>query len=130
MYLLDTNTLIYFFKQEGQVGQRLKNIPVQLIKLPSLAIFELEYGTAKSVRPEPQRHQIDEVLKVFELMPLDYKSAKSAGVIRHQLSTLGKPIGLIDQLIAGIAIANDLVVVTRNVSEFSRVPNLRVENWF
>jgi predicted nucleic acid-binding protein len=49
-------------------------------------------------------------------------------VLRHTLESAGTTIGLVGQLIAGIAIANDLTVVTRNTREFSRVPDLRVEN--
>jgi tRNA(fMet)-specific endonuclease VapC len=67
---------------------------------------------------------------VYEVLPLDYASAKAAGKLRHTLEAAGTPIGLVDQLIAGIALANDLTVVTRNTREFARVPGLRVENWY
>ena len=109
MYLLDTNTLIYFFKREGQVEQRLRNTPIHLIRVPAITWFELQaYGTA----------------------PLDYPSAKSAAAIKRNLEVAGTPIGHYDLLIAGIAQANNLTLVTRNTREFERVPGLRVENWY
>ena len=130
MYLLDTNTLIYLFSQRGAVAQRLQATPAQTIKLATSVLFELEFGTAKSTRPELQRQQIDRVMRVYEVLPLDYASAKAAGKLRHTLEAAGTPIGLVDQLIAGIALANDLTVVTRNTREFARVPGLRVQNWY
>jgi tRNA(fMet)-specific endonuclease VapC len=130
MYLLDTNTLIYFFTQRGQVAQRMRTIPAHLIKLAAPSLFELEYGTAKSARPGLQRQQINDVLGVYESLPLDYAAAKAAGQLRHSLESVGKPIGTVDQLIAGIALANKLTVVTHNTSEFGRVPGLQVEDWY
>jgi tRNA(fMet)-specific endonuclease VapC len=130
MYLLDSNTLIYFFKQQGKVTERLRAKTAAQIKLPAPALFELEFGTAKSRKSEAQRQQINDVLRVFELVPLDYASARAAGQLRHQLESAGQPIGTIDTLIAGIALANQLTVVTRNVREFSLVPGLTVENWY
>ena len=130
MYLLDTNTLIYFFTQRGQVAERLRSTSAHLIKLAAPSLFELEYGTAKSARPDLQRQQINDVLRVYETLPLDYAAAKAAGALRYALESVGKPIGTVDQLIAGIALANQLTVVTHNTSEFSRVPGLLVEDWF
>ncbi len=127
MYLLDTNTLIYLFNQRGNVAQRLQAIQANTIKLATPVLFELEFGTAKSTRPDQQRLQIDHVMRVYEVLPLDYASAKAAGTLRHALELAGTPIGLVDQLIAGIAIAHNLTVITR---DFSRVPGLRVENWY
>jgi tRNA(fMet)-specific endonuclease VapC len=130
MYLLDTNTLIYLFNQHGCVAQRLQATPVHTIKLATPVLFELEFGTAKSSRPDQQCLQIDHVMRVYEVLPLDYASAKAAGMVRYALESAGTPIGLVDQLIAGIAIANNLTVITRNTREFARVPSLRVENWY
>ncbi|MBS7806300.1 type II toxin-antitoxin system VapC family toxin [Variovorax sp. PCZ-1] len=130
MYLLDTNTLIYFFTQRGQVAQRLRSTPAHLIKLAAPSLFELEYGTAKSSRPDLQRQQINDVVKVYETLPLDHAAAKAAGLLRHTLESVGKPIGTVYQLIAGIALANKLTVVTHNTNEFSRVPGLQVEDWY
>jgi tRNA(fMet)-specific endonuclease VapC len=130
MYLLDTNTLIYLFNERGAVMQRLRSTPALQIKLATPVLFELEFGTAKSAKPDKQRQQIDEVLRVYEILPIDYASAKSAGQLRCTLESVGTPIGTVDLLIAGIALAHNLTVVTRNTKEFARVPGLHVENWY
>lgn len=130
MYLLDTNTLIYFFTDRGQVAHRLAQHRADAIKLPALAVFELEYGNARSRRPALQRAQLDTVLSVYEVLGFDLGSARIAGPLRATLESAGTPIGHYDLLIASIALTRDLAVVTRNLREFSRVPGLRVENWY
>lgn len=130
MYLLDTNTLIYFFKQQGQVGNYLKNTDASLIGVPSVVVFELEYGILRSTRPEVQRKGLDAALRAYRVVGLDINSARSAAWIKHTLEAAGTPIGHFDQLIAGIALSTDLTLITRNTREFARVPGLRVENWY
>jgi tRNA(fMet)-specific endonuclease VapC len=130
MYLLDSNILIYWLKGQGKVAQNLQIKSPQHIKVPAPALFELEYGTAKSQKPQLQRDFIDTVVLKLEILALDYPSAKAAGLLRSSLEGKGNLIGPYDLLIAGIALANNLTVITRNTREFARVPGLRVENWF
>ena len=130
MYLLDTNTLIYFFKQQGFVAAHLQQVQASQIVLPSVVLFEIEYGVLRSTKPEVQQRGMDAALAAYRVMPLDAKSAKFAARVKYALEVAGTPIGHGDQLIAGIALANDLTLITRNTREFSRVPGLRLENWF
>ncbi len=130
MYLLDSNILIYLLKSQGNVKHHLQTKSPQQIKVPAPALFELEYGTAKSQKPQLQRNFIDTVVLKFDILPLDYPSAKAAGILRSGLEGKGNLIGPYDLLIAGIALAHNLTVVTRNTREFARVPGLRVENWY
>jgi tRNA(fMet)-specific endonuclease VapC len=130
MYLLDTNTLIYFFKQQGQVAARLKKVAASEVAIASVVLFELEYGVLRSTRPQEQRQGIDAALRVFHLLSMDYACAKSAAWIKHTLALAGTPIGHFDQLIAGMALAHNLTLITRNTREFERVPGLRVEDWY
>lgn len=129
MYLLDTNTLIYFFKQQGQVAAHLKNIAVSQVAIPSMVLFELEYGVLRSCRSEVQRKGIDAAMSVYGVLSLDDKAARSAAWLKYTLEAVGTPIGHFDQLIAGIDLVHDMILVTRNTREFERVPGLRVENW-
>ena len=130
MYLLDTNTLIYFFRQQGQVAAHLKNIVASQIAIPSVVLFELEYGVLRSIRPELQKKGMDAASKVYGVANLDDKAARSSAWIRHTLEAAGTPIGHFDLLIAGTALAHGMTLVTRNTRAFERVPGLRVENWF
>ncbi len=130
MYLLDTNTLIYFFKQQGQVAAHLKNVASSQVSIPSLVLFELECGVLRSSRPDLQRKGIVVALRAYRVLGLDYNAAKSAAWIKHTLALAGTPLGHFDQFIAGIALANGLTLITRNVREFERIPGLKVENWY
>jgi tRNA(fMet)-specific endonuclease VapC len=127
--LLDTNTLIYFFRRAGNVRARMSTFADTELKLCSINLFELEVGLKKSADPEPRRIAIEHFKQRFEMLSLDAASAVRAGQVRAELEQQGRPIGAFDYLIAGIALHHNLIVVTRNVGEFSRVPGLRVENW-
>ena len=130
MYLLDTNTLIYFFRREGRVADRLKSVPPGELFIPTVVLFELEHGVLRSTKPAIQRQGIDAALQTHTVLDFDYACAKSAAWIKHTLEVAGTPISHYDQLIAGIALTHDLTVVTRNTREFTRVPGLRVVNWY
>jgi tRNA(fMet)-specific endonuclease VapC len=130
MYLLDTNTLIYLFKQQGVVAAHLQQVQASQIAVPSVVLFELEYGLLRSTKPEAQHKGMDAAKAAYRVLPLDAKSAKAAAWLKYTLEVAGTPIGHGDQLIAGMALANDLTLITRNTREFSRVPGLRLENWF
>lgn len=69
MYLLDTNTAIYFFKDMGQVAGRLLSHPPDQIAIPTVVIYELETGIAKSTQPEKRRAQLDELLAPSRYYP-------------------------------------------------------------
>ncbi|MDH6594603.1 tRNA(fMet)-specific endonuclease VapC [Variovorax sp. TBS-050B] len=128
-FLLDTNTLIYAFRGAGGVRARMAATPDADMSLCAINVFELEFGLAKSGNPGPQRALFDEMRERLRVLPLDDAGAAAAGRIKAHLQQAGTPIGPYDLLIAGIAIAHNLIVVSRNVREFARVPGLRVENW-
>jgi tRNA(fMet)-specific endonuclease VapC len=65
----------------------------------------------------------------FQVIEFDNEDARQAAEIRALLAAKGIPIGPYDVLIAGQAVARNVVLVTRNVREFARVPRLRIENW-
>ncbi len=130
MYLLDTNTLIYFFKGLGRIPERMLAAAPGEIVLPSITVYEIETGIAKSKQPEMLRKDLDDLLSMVNVLPFEMPEARSAARIRAYLETAGTPIGPYDILIAAIAMVNDLILVTRNVREFSRIERLRVENWY
>ena len=66
----------------------------------------------------------------YAVLNFDRAASVRAGAMRALLHTRGTPIGPYDVQIAGIALANNLTVVTRNMREFSKVPQLKVENWY
>ena len=130
MFVLDTNTLIYFFKGLGRVGERLLATAPLEVAIPAVVFYELEVGIAKSSSPDMRRDQLGEFVDVVEVLPFGVAEAQSAATIRAVLERRGIPIGPLDTLIAGTAIANRGVLVTHNTREFGRVPSLEIVDWY
>lgn len=130
MYILDTNTLIYFFKGIGNVSTRLLQTPPRSIGIPAIVLFELEVGIARSSFPKKRRFQLDNLTAMVSILPFGHEELKSAAAIRVDLENRGKPIGPYDVLIAGTALANKGVLVTHNTSEFGRIEGLQIEDWY
>jgi tRNA(fMet)-specific endonuclease VapC len=130
MYLLDTNTLIYFFKGQGRVSSRLLATPPDQIGVSAVVLYELETGIAKSASPQKRRVQLERLANTAVLVPFGKAEALASALIRASLEHAGTPIGPMDVLIAGSAVANQAILVTRNTDEFSRVANLALDNWF
>jgi len=90
---------------------------------------ELRFGAAKSSDPITLTRLIDDTLAEITVLPFDPAAAREYAAIRASLEASGSMIGGNDLLIAAMALAYDLVVVTHNTSEFERVPGLTVEDW-
>lgn len=130
MLALDTNTLIYFFKGAGHVGDQLLATPPRDVAVPSVVVYELEFGICKSSQPKKRRAQLDEFLAFTSILPFDGEAAKAAAKIRAGLEAAGNPMGPMDTLIAGIALAHGATLVTHNTREFTRVPGLKLVDWY
>ncbi len=130
MFALDTNTLIYFFKGIGRIGDRLIATPPSQILIPSVVLFELEVGIEKSISPTKRRKQLKELLAVVTVQSFGTIEARTAALIRAGLEKRGKPIGPLDTLIAATALAHNAVLITHNTREFKRVPKLEVVDWY
>jgi tRNA(fMet)-specific endonuclease VapC len=130
MYILDTNSLIYFFKGMGRVADHLLNTPPKDIGIPTVVLFELEYGILKSTDPRKRITQLEEMLAVVNIVPFDRSSAHQAAIIRSDLERRGIPIGPFDTLIAGTVLAHQATLVTHNVNEFQRIKQLQLVDWY
>jgi len=130
MYILDTNTLIYFFKGMGNVSKHMLAIPPKDIGIPTIVLFELEIGIARSTSPQKRQAQLKNLTSVVNILPFGYNEAKCAASIRISLEKKGMSIGPYDILIAGVALSNKGVFVTHNTKEFERVKELQIEDWF
>lgn len=130
MYVLDTNTLIYFFKGQGKVAEYLLNTSPQDIALPAIVQYEIETGIAKSEAPSHRREQFREVLELITVLPFDSNAAIRSAEVRAELEKMGKPIGPYDILIAGTVLAYNAVLVTHNTREFNRIHHLQIVDWW
>ncbi len=128
-YLLDTNILSDLIrKPQGKVAAKIAAVGEETVCTSIIVAAELRFGAAKSGSKKLQR-QVDQILSALEILPLKIPTDNHYGNIRHQLDTQGTPIGPNDLLIAAHALTTGLIVVTANTREFSRVPDLSIENW-
>lgn len=132
-YLLDTNAVVALLKDKPAIVRtryRQASEADAYVAVSSIVLFELWYGVAKSSRPKENAER----LRVFtsgrlDVLTFDDEDGQTAGQARAGLEAAGTPIGPYDILITGQAVRHGLTLVTANVSEFSRVPNLEWENW-
>jgi tRNA(fMet)-specific endonuclease VapC len=130
MYALDSNTVIYLFKGLGRVPANFLQTPPREVAIPSVVLYELEAGIAKSRFPEKSRVPLDELLPRITVLPLGPEEARASARIRATLEKGGKPIGPLDILIAGIVLSHGATLVTHNVREFGRIEGLSVVDWY
>lgn len=129
-YLLDTNICIALVhRPEPFLKQKLVQKQPQDIVLCSIIKAELIFGARKSLRVADNLKELEEFFAPFHSFSFDDKAAEFYGAHRALLAKGGTPIGVNDLLIASIALAYDLTVVTRNTKEFTRIPGLRLESW-
>jgi tRNA(fMet)-specific endonuclease VapC len=131
-YLLDTNAWIGHLRQRSPiVTQHLRRHSAAEVVLCSVVVGELHYGAERS----GAAHRTANLALVAWLrqqylsLPFDDLAGEEYGRIRTHLAAVGIIIGPNDLLIAAIALANHLILVTHNTGEFSRVPGLIVEDW-
>jgi len=129
-YVLDTNTVGYFFRGEGRVVERLLATPPRDIAVPAIVTYELRYGVARVPKSKRLAEQLEALLGWVTILPFDDVVSQVAAQIRVQLERAGRSIGPLDTLIAATALAANATLITRNTSEFARVRDLRVESWF
>ena len=135
LYLLDTNI----------ISEPLKAIPSQRVldnlkvnegkaAICSPVLHELQYGMERLPASKKKELILDfiniVILPSLPILPYESKSAVIHAGLRAKLEAKGKPIGFVDTQIASIAIANNLVLVTRNIKDFKNIKGLELENWF
>jgi tRNA(fMet)-specific endonuclease VapC len=129
-YFLDTNTCIQYINGRSKsVLEKLQSIPAQQIIVGSIVRAELAYGASKSQNPVSNRQKQAQFLHPYATLPFDDVIATIYGDLRATLEKQGTPIGPLDLQIAASALAYNLILVTHNIREFSRVPNLQIEDW-
>ncbi len=127
MTILDTNFLISILRGKGA-----SEVTVDMIEDPRTTIinvFELYYGAMRSTRSEKAMLETNSLLKSIDILGFDKSAALSAANIHAELMNSGKPIDIMDVLIAGIVISNKEDFVTKDINHFNRIPGLRCRSW-
>jgi tRNA(fMet)-specific endonuclease VapC len=128
-FMLDTNICIFTIKNRPEsVREAFKRHDGQMC-ISAVTLMELIYGAEKSSRPENNLAQVEGFAARLEVLKYDQDAAAHTGQLRAELAKAGTPIGPYDQMIAGHARSQGLIIVTNNLREFKKVSGLRVEDW-
>jgi tRNA(fMet)-specific endonuclease VapC len=130
VYVLDTNSVVFFFKGEGRVAERLLARKPAEVALPAVVLYELEVGALQSKLAARRRQQLDTLLDAMPVLSFGPAEARAAAQIRAALERGGEGIGPLDTLIAATALASNATLVTHNTREFRRVRGLNLEDWY
>ena len=129
-YLLDTNACIACLRRKpSPVVARLRLLVPDDVAVCAIVRAELLFGAERSRDSISEREHVGRFLEPFTSLPFDDAAATHYARARHQLDRVGQRIGAHDLEIASIALAWDLTLVTHNVAEFSRVADLKWEDW-
>ena len=132
-HLLDTNAFVDHLRRgaKSRVTAKLLAAPTNTVYISSIVLAELFFGAIRSgpAKEPGNRAMIAGLMAQFPTIPFDDLAADEYSKIRAYLTATGKLIGPNDMLIAAVALANGMTLVTHNISEFSRVPGLVIEDW-
>ncbi|BDA77851.1 nucleic acid-binding protein [Leptospira kobayashii] len=129
-YFLDTNICIYFLKGKSQnIESNIKKLNPSRIKIPSIVKAELLLGVLKSSDKRKNRDIVLNFLDPFEIIGFNDLDSEIYAELRTDLESKGLPIGPNDLIIASTVLSSNGILVTNNEKEFSRVANLKIENW-
>ena len=129
-YLLDTNICIEALKNRPpEILQRLREVGPEAVAVSVITSLELRHGAERSQHAKIAHAKLDRFLAPITIIPFDQEAALIGARIRAHLDRQGTPIGDLDSLIAAQAIAGAFTLVTNNLREFQRVPDLKTDNW-
>ena len=128
-YMLDTNAVSNLVRRPGgDVARRVAALDPGSFAISIIVAAELRYGAERRGSARLTR-QLEAVLSAIEVLPMEEPADRHYGMIRSELERIGRPIGHNDLLIAAHARAHGATLVTNNVGEFRRVPDLAIEDW-
>jgi len=129
-YLLDTNICIFIRQKKPEtLLRRFETLRQGEAAISVITYGELFYGAQKSSQRASATERLSELVVLLPALPLPEAAAEVYGKVRAELESKGQKIGNNDLWIASHALAADLILVTNNENEFSRVRGLKIQNW-
>ena len=130
-YCFDTDVLSATIRPAPPLHliRRLATVAPQDQFTTSITIGELIYGAQRVGREDLSRRVEQIVRRAQTVLPFDLTAARTFGALKATLERRGIPLAEPDLRIASIVLSRGLILVTRNVRHFQRVPELSVENW-
>lgn len=133
MYLLDTDTLVFYLRGRKDVRQKLLSIPLPQLYTSSVCIGELYSklyrGAAKAQDRAARKAEVDALRELLPAVPLGNAETERFGELKALLERRGERLADADLMIAATALERNLTVVTGNLRHFGRAGGLRVESW-
>lgn len=129
IYLLDTDIIIYWLNGSLEIEQRIISTTLENICFSIISKAELYFGAYNSNQVENNINVIEKLSNKISILPFDEKASKIFGQLKAYLKKEGKVILDADIMIASIALANNLTLVTNNIRHFKRIETLRIEHW-
>jgi tRNA(fMet)-specific endonuclease VapC len=127
-YLLDTNICIHFFKGQFDLKKKIEQIGYDKFAISEITLAELIYGAEKSQKKDKNIIVVENFIEKITIIPI-FESIKIYGKEKARLKSKGTSISDLDLFIGATAIVNDMILITRNVREFERMENIKIENW-
>lgn len=118
MYTLDTNAIIYYLKGDEDSVRILteifsENLPLYVSALTETELFSFSHLTPRDVE------RIEGLIRTVAVIPVDSRIARIAGLIRRKYR-----LAIADSVIAATALFTGTTLLTRNIRDFRRIPNL------
>ncbi len=127
-YLLDTNICIYFIKGQYELNKKIAEVDEHNCFISEITVAELKYGIENSKTVESMRKIVEAFIPKFAIIPI-YNSLNTYAKEKARLRKQGLLIDDFNILIGAASIANEMVMVTNNVSHLNRLNNIIIEDW-
>lgn len=127
-YLLDTNICIYFLKGLYHLDRKIEKAETENCFVSEITVAELKFGVENSENKENSQKTIDDFVSKFTIIPI-FNSLDISAKEKARLRKKGTPLDDFNLLIGSTAISNNLILVTRNISDFERLNGIEIENW-
>jgi len=127
-YLLDTNICIYFLKAQFNLDQKIEDAGIENCFVSEITIAELKYGVENSSQIIPNREILDKFQNKFTILPI-FTALDVYAKEKARLKRKGKMLDDFDLLIGATAISNNLILATRNISDFDRLDGIKIDDW-
>ena len=128
LYLLDTDTLVFYLRGRPEVTRRLLSIPASDLCTSVMCLGELYYGAAKSQKQAERKAEVDRLRQTLTVVHLEAVMERF-GLLKASLEARGERLADADLLVAATTLEYNLMLITGNLKHFQRVEGLHVESW-
>lgn len=128
-YLLDTNIIIYWWKGNKNIENKIIEVGLGNLALPYFVISELYFGAYKSIKVNENLEKINELIDYIPIINSNNSIMKTVGQIKAELQSKGNNLDDADIHIAAVALDLDIILVSNNIKHFMKIEYLKLENW-